>query len=219
MKVLDIIKPVCAYLGLYQDYLNYYMPSAKPPQEVLQNQISLQDLSMQINDENTTQPTTIPQEKKDVLSLLILAINNIQQKILKTINLVTEEEISLENNEINISSLSKKLNKVINIKSSGKKLNFAIVDNCIKVNNSYSINKTVKIKYSYFLPFIESLDDDLPLEVVVKERTIALGVTSEYCYIAGLFDDAEIWHKKFLQELNADSLNLKNFSTPKRSWR
>lgn len=218
MKVLDVIKLTCAYLGLYNDYLNYFEPSVNTnSQETLQGQIALQDI-VPNSEEETSTTLEMPSEKKEILSLLILAFNNTQDKILKNINLITQETVTLENGKIDISKLSKKLNKVLKIFCNGKKLNYKVLDNFIVLDNAIDYNN-IEIEYSYFLPYIETLNDETNLQNLIKLRTFALGVASEYCFISGLFDDAEIWNKKFLQELNEDRKSIKNFITPKRSWR
>lgn len=215
MKVLDIIKPVCAYLGLYQDYLTYFEPSiSSKEEETLPNQVAINEINpLNVNDSN------IPKEKQEILSSLILAINNTQEKILKTISLVTEEKVLIKDNKIEFSNFSKKLNRVLSIISNNKKLKYKIFDNYIKLTDTIDFNEPLLIKYSYFLPFIENLEDEINLDNIIKLKTMALGVASEYCFISGLFDDAEIWNKKFLNELNEDSKNIKNFITPKRNWR
>lgn len=215
MKVLDITKLACAYLGLYDDYKNYFEPSvATNEEEILPEQIAI--------DEITDEPhiNTMPEEKKTELDLIILSINNMQEKLLKQKPLITKQEVKVNDNKIEFSTLPNRLNQVLSIKSKNLKLSFKILDDFILVDMPSSCSvKEVEIEYSYYLPKVESLKDIVNLDNLVKEHTLALGVASEYCYISGLFDDAEIWNKKFTSELEKDCEQIKSFIMPSRVWR
>ncbi len=216
MKVLDVIKLACAYLGLYDDFKTYFEPSTLN-QEIEEENVLPEQIAISEVVETPIQP--MPEEKKEELELLLLSINNIQQKLLKEIPLITKEKIKIDTNKIDFLNLSNNHIRIINIKSKNKKLDFKTFDGYILLNDYFEYPIEVEIEYSYFLPKVSNLLDIINLDNTVKEHTLALGVASEYCYIQALFDDADIWNKKFSQELEIDKQKIRNFIIPKRNWR
>lgn len=186
MNVLNILKLTCAYLGFFDDFKTFF------------------ELT----------PETLPPEKERELEILLLSVDNVQNRLLNSFPQITKENVEAQDNKIMLNSLTKTAKKVLSVKENGNNIKFKIYDNFILTNK----NGTFEVEYSYLLPKVLTKTDEIALNFL-PERTFALGVASEYCFISGLFDDAVIWEEKFKSVLKKESEAVRTFIMPKRKWR
>ena len=52
----------------------------------------------------------------------------------------------------------------------------------------------------------------------ITEKVFAFGVAMEYCFIQGLYDDAQIWEKRFKDALLVRASKKSNMKLPVRRW-
>ena len=76
-----------------------------------------------------------------------------------------------------------------------------------------------EIFYRYQPDEISSLEDELEnFSNKVTEKIFAFGVAMEYCFIQGLYDDAQIWEKRFKDALLIRASKKSNMKLPARRW-
>ncbi len=76
----------------------------------------------------------------------------------------------------------------------------------------------IVIKYTYF-PDDLTYDDaisDYPTKI--NERIFVYGVTAEYLYAKGVFDEAKMWEEKFKSELQSCLRPQRNTKIKRRRW-
>lgn len=188
MTAKDIIKTVCIFLQ---------------KEELLQTQ--------QLDGE--TQATS--QQDKEI-EHLVRCLNLVQGQIAcEFIPLLTEQSFAVENNKIDLTSLTKTLVDVVCAEDEfGAKIPFKLFPSHIKIACD-----RVKLTYSYLPSDITSLSSEVPnFSGRVTERVFAYGVAMEYCFICGLHDDAQIWEKRFKDSLLITARKKAEIRLPKRRW-
>lgn len=187
MTVVEILKSVSLYLDLYEDFEGYFN----------------NDL------------TSVSDETKSEYQKVLLAINNVCEKLAEIFMLKTKEQIEIKNKTLALNELVKRFKEVKNIYkvSDNKSVSYKVFDDYIYVD----YDGEVVIEYFYYPDKVTQLNDKIAFNFI-NERTIALGVNSEYCFMLGLFDDAKEWEERFLKELKNFSKLAKGFILPKRKW-
>lgn len=134
------------------------------------------------------------------------------------IPLIRKEEISLVYGRQNYDIFSRKVVKIIAIYDSyGQKIDFEEELEGIYVKSKKSVVETIKVEYEY-LPNHLALDDDAGyIEKNVSAREIACGVAAEYCISQGLFEQAVMHHKRYIDALS-QKVVVKNSKIKDRSW-
>ena len=188
MTVEEIIKTACMYLNKYEDYEKF----------------------------SSGQTSNETEELSRDFEKLLCAINNINKKIADNLNLFKFNEIvNVIDNKIIYKNLSKKcksIKKITDVKSN-KRISFKSFDEYALLNFKGSIN----VEYVYYPEDKKELKEEINLKGINK-RTFVLGVISEYCFMVGLFDDGEIWEKRFLQELRKEENLHNSIILPSRKW-
>ena len=146
---------------------------------------------------------------------LILDCINIVQTLISTeyYENYTEEIIVVENDEYDIDNFSQKLFKIKAITKDNEKQKYRLIGDKIKLeSDSYTI------KYA-FIP------QDVDFSGVVDSHSGKLailafcyGVCSEYCLIKGLFDEADMWQKKFNNSIVKNFKKLGGIFIKSRRW-
>ena len=148
------------------------------------------------------------------LNLLVRCFNLAYSEIATDyVPLTFKENVTVTNGYIDLSTLTKKFYKLIKIESpKNDKVEYEMYANKIYLNNG-----VYTIVYRY-IPTFATLNSDLEtFDGKILDRVFAYGLNKEYCYISGLYNEAESWKNKF-----EDSLKLvlmkQNFNLPKRRW-
>lgn len=130
--------------------------------------------------------------------------------------LMTEEEIDIKNNKIYYDDLTKIVKDIYSIQSIDKSTSyrFKTFENYLNV---YAGGR-VLVTYSYIPSDLKLTGNISNFGGKITARTIALGVVSEYCFINGIFDEAQIWHKRFVDSIFANLSKKGIVKMPKRKW-
>ena len=148
------------------------------------------------------------------LNLLVRCFNLAYSEIATDyVPLTFKESVTVTTGYIDLSTLTKKFYKLIKIENAKKgKIEYEMYNNKI-----YLENGVYTLTYRY-IPTFATLNSELEtFNGKILDRVFAYGLNKEYCYISGLYSEAESWKNKF-----EDSLKLvlmkQNFNLPKRRW-
>ena len=147
------------------------------------------------------------------LNLLIRCFNLVYSEISSDyIPLIYKETITV-NGEFDLNNLSKKFYKIIKLEKNNKEiLDFEIYSNTLFAKEGvYTITYRYTPEYATLNSNIENFNGK------VLDRIFAYGLNKEYCYISGLYSEAESWKNKFEDSMKL-ILNKTSFSLPKRRW-
>ncbi len=148
--------------------------------------------------------------------------------LLKCLNLVLDElasdylpilhkqQVFVENNKIYLDDLQKSLKEVfaVRIPSNLKKVEFKQFPGFIEVKG----NGFLEIIYSINPDYLEIDSEADYFNGRVSDKCFALGVASEYSFINGFYEEAEIWDKRFKDSLINACRKKSEISLPKRRW-
>lgn len=172
-----------------------------------------QEFATLIDGETEEQNTIIATQFNRLLTSLNLCYNEIA---LEYLPLLVTQKIVVENNKIYLMDLSKELKDVYSITSldDKKSFKFKVYADYISTN----VNGAVKITYSY-------VPDELTLNSSINNflgrvsvKCLALGTAKEYCYLEGLYDDANIWEDRYKNTLKIQTRKKAEITLPKRRW-
>ena len=122
------------------------------------------------------------------------------------IPVVCTEYVNNYGGMIYYSTLASKVLKVLaTYDNGGNKISFSKFTEGVKTSSTVN-----KIEYSYIPPSYTIAETIAFDESTVPARVIAYGVASQVCVTEGRFDEAEIWHNRFVE-------SIKNLSEPKRA--
>lgn len=153
---------------------------------------------------------------KSQINFLLKCLNLTYQEVASDyIPLLKKESISVSDNKILLSDLSKKFLEVVFLRDkNGKKLKFKVFPDYIEVNADEA-----EIIYKYLPTELTSLSTTMEsFSNKVSEITLAFGVAMEYSFINGLHEDAAVWEKRFKDALFIRSGKKNNIKLPVRRW-
>ena len=76
----------------------------------------------------------------------------------------------------------------------------------------------IEVKYTYVPPKRKIVEESDFTNTPIKEGVIAYGVVTEYCLIKGMYEEAGLWHDKYLNGLNQALSNGKSKKLKGRVW-
>lgn len=173
----------------------------------------LYDETFDITSEQTT--LTGEDELDKTFNLLIRCFNLSYSEIATDyLPLINYETIEVTNKNFDLSKLSKKFFKLIKLEDKNSfDVKYTIYNNTLVAKDG-----EYNIIYCY-LPSFASLNSDVEdFNGKIVDRVFAYGLCKEYCYISGLYDEAESFKVKFEESLKALNSNKKNIVLPKRRW-
>jgi hypothetical protein len=156
-------------------------------------------------------------EVADDLSVFTMAVNMTNNNIASSyVELVDAKEIGCNSSgKINYSDITDC--SIIGIKNvftlGGDKVNFKLYPDGVKIDGV----GMVKVEYSYF-PKEVSFEDNINHYLKVNELTFAIGVVGEYLYIKGELDNANLWDRRFKQNMFNILRSKRNIILPARRW-
>lgn len=171
------------------------------------------------NFENLTElggnETSTDSQKKE-LALLLKCLNLTYSEIASDyVPLLCCENIQTENGKIMFCDLTKNFCELKSLKDeNGYRLKYKLFPDYILTDAS-----KVEITYSYLptaLTSYESLVENFSKKV--SEKILAFGLAMEYCFISGLYDDAEMWEKRFKDALFIKNNKKTEIKLPRRRW-
>ena len=123
------------------------------------------------------------------------------------------EETLTSNGKIEFEAFTHKPLCVLSVADSGGKEAAAVIfPTYIKVKNG-----AYNVSYTY-APDKKELDDDLPFDACVTAALVAYGVAAEYCLLAGLYEEAAVWEKKYKQAIRGAKPKARGGAMRAREW-
>ena len=198
MKLREIIKLSCVMLGL----------------EELLTSTELYDENFDILDEHsvTTSGTNIERN----LNLLIKCFNISYSEIATDyFPLITLETIKVTDGCYKLKNLQNEFYKLIKLEDSdGFSCYYDLYDNILYVKNG-----EYKLVYCYVPNKLTRNSEVNNFNGKLVDRVFAYGINKEYCFISGLYSEAESYKSKFEEAIKSSKIIRRQIRLPKRRWR
>ncbi len=188
MTIKSILKTACLFLN----------------KEELCDKIDIDDMSI------------LSDSEKEQILFLLKCLNLVYQEIATDyFPLLNKEVITTTDGKVLFSNLQKEFLEVISLKDcNGQKVRFRSFPSYLE-----TAAEKVEIVYKYLPSDLESLTSTMEtFSNKVSEKTFAFGVAMEYSFINGLYEDAQIWEKRFKDALFIRSCKKSNIKLPVRRW-
>ena len=138
-------------------------------------------------------------EGKKETEILVQCFNRVENEVaLDFLPLYVEDETECVGGKVSYASLSKKAVRILQVTQNGERIKFRLFPDYLEI----AASGFVKVFYSY-APEKKKLNDESDFKTLVSDRTFADGVAAEYCLATGLFEEAQIWDKKYKDSLCA----------------
>lgn len=150
------------------------------------------------------------------INLLVDCVNLTNSNIATNyVRLYGSVEVNNVGGEILYSKITNKtIYEIICVKNSnGVKVGFSLTGSGIKTENG-----KVVVTYTYFPDNVQYEDAINEYQLKINERNFVYGVISEYLYVKGVFDEAQIWEDKFKIEMRSLLRSQRNISLKQRRW-
>ena len=178
------------------------------------NSTKLYDESFDVLDEDTTLTSDTNIDK--TFNLLIRCFNLVYSEIATDyLHLINKEKIEVKNGQFELKNLNKNFYKFVKLEDK----NFNSV-NCEIYNDTlYSLDGEYGLVYCYKPSFVTLNSEIDDFNGKITDRVLAYGLNKEYCYILGLYEDAESYKTKFEESLKSLNVIKKNIVLKnKRRW-
>ena len=152
------------------------------------------------------------QEDSDIL---LSSYNILTEEIaVETLKLKYTELLKVENGILSYASFKYNPISIISVKDkNGNLVDCKILPTDIKTDKS-----EVVCEY-YYIPALKSVEDDSEIVgTLIPKTTIMYGIATEFCLIKGLFEEATVWHQKYVNSLSKLSKPKKLKKIKCRKW-
>ena len=124
------------------------------------------------------------------------------------------ENIEVTNGSFNLKNLQNNFYKIVKIESeNGLVERFEIYDNILYVKNG-----KYKLVYAYSPEKVTLNSDVNTFNGKIVDRIFAYGLNKEFCFISGLYSEAESYKTKFEEAIKSVSIVKRNINLPRRRW-
>lgn len=188
MIVEEVIRIASTYLGL-TDLL----------------QTSLLGGSAEATDEQIVEINTM-------ITCCNLAVNQVASEYL---TLKNKTKISSDTGVIYYSRVSSNvIVDILNVKQNGINVSFDL-----KTDRLETVGGEVEIEYAYQPKMNMSLSSNINFNnFKLNSRVLAYGVSAEYCFINGRYDDAAVWENRFTTSLTNINRPRREVKVKERLW-
>ena len=153
------------------------------------------------------------------ITFLVKVLNVVLTELASTyMPLTTKEEVTFYDGQYQYAEFSKKVVKILNVyDNSGDKKAFTETAEYIQLENCNSQLLDLTVEYQ-FLPeeYFEDSEVDYS-ERNISAKVLAYGVASEYCISQGRFEEAVMYHKRYVYAIQ-EIKGIKNAKIKSRSW-
>ena len=159
---------------------------------------------------------TLSTEQQKEISLLVDCVNLTNSNIATNyVKLYATKKIVSYSDLITYSSITNEtIYDIVSVKNSyGKDVNFSLTTSGIEVKAG-----TYYVRYTYFPKDVEYEDEITNFPLKISERIFVYGVVSEYLYVKGVFDEAQMWEEKFKLEMKNTQRQQKNLKIKSSRW-
>lgn len=153
-------------------------------------------------------------EAENEVAMLTRAVNLVENELaIEYFPLYCEETLEVESGRLYYRDLTRAAVRILSVRSAnGEKVSYKIFSDYMRVDNG-----SVIVKYAY-MPTLKTIDDALDFGLGVSLQTVALGVVAEYCFMNGLYGEAEGWNKKYRAEIATSYRARPAKSIKERRW-
>lgn len=172
--------------------------------------LSREDITAYLSGKNTgAVKETLPS-----INVMVTLANLVISELAGTyIPMVKSEQIKVDGGKIYYTDFSctpLKIKRVCD--SQGRELSYNENALYLEVNAS-----NVVVEYQFVPPNYDLNDEIGYTDTEVSCGTLAFGVAAEYSICKGAFDEAVMWHKRYVESVNA-TRKVKNTAVKERSW-
>lgn len=149
------------------------------------------------------------------LNLLVKCFNLVYSELATDyFPLITLENIEVINGSFNLNNLQNNFYKIVKLENEqGFVGKFEIYDNILYIKNG-----KYKLIYAY-TPEKVTLNSDINnFNGKIVDRVFAYGLNKEFCFISGLYSEAESYKTKFEEAIKSASILKRNINLPRRRW-
>ena len=173
------------------------------------NMLGREDIVSYLSDGQTFGEDTLP-AVGIMVSLLNLVISELSGTFIPMVKI---EEKQVTDGKVYYSSLTERCLRVVSVKDlSGMDVDYGYTPEYMQLG----LNK-VYVEYEY-APHNYGLDEVIGYdENLVSVGTLAYGLCAEYSICKGSFDEAVMWHERYVQSVR-DRKKIKNATVKKRSF-
>jgi hypothetical protein len=146
--------------------------------------------------------------------ILLDCFQEIESEIaLDYLPLIVEEEKSSVNGQYGYSTFENQVVRIIRVSDEwGNSLPF-------KLYARYMTTQPGKIKVTYtYSPKKKGLTDSSDFTIGVSERVFAYGIAAAYSIVKGLYEEGEVWDKKYKNSLSAAVREMRSKTMKGRVW-
>ena len=148
------------------------------------------------------------------VAMLTKAVNLVENELaIEYFPLYCEETLEVEAGRLYYRDLARSAVRILSVRSSdGGKIAYKIFSDYMRVDSG-----SVIVKYAY-MPATKAINDTLDFGLGVSVQMLALGVAAEYCFMNGLYGEAEAWNKKYRAEITSSYRSRPAKSIKERRW-
>lgn len=141
--------------------------------------------------------------------------NQVQEELASEyIPLRTQEEIETETGAVNYSVFSNRILQIVRVTDEwGMSVRYDLYDEYFKTRVG-----RLKVTYTY-LPRAKGYDDEVGYDMYVTRHLFAYGIAARYCLKKGLYDEAEVWDRKYKASIRAAYKKAPCKKLPQREWK
>ncbi|MBQ9117926.1 MAG: hypothetical protein IJY11_01845 [Clostridia bacterium] len=154
-------------------------------------------------------------EGEAVVNELLRCFNLVETELaVDYLPLKTQEEVETDTGAVPYLTLSKRAVQIVKVTDEwGLAIRFQLFGDYFKAQVG-----RLKVTYTY-APEPKGLEGETDFQSLVSYRLFAYGMAAEYCLKAGLYEEAEVWDKKYKSAITAAYKKTPCRLVRRRVWR
>lgn len=138
-------------------------------------------------------------EGQIITETLLKYFNIVENELaLDYLPLIAEDVVSTTTGQVDFSKLSKSAVRILSVKDKdGNSLKYDLFTQYLVAQSG-----ELTIRYTY-TPTPKGLYEEAEYKLYASCRMIAYGIVTQYYYVNGMFDEGEIWNKKYREAIAA----------------
>ena len=148
-------------------------------------------------------------------SALLDAFNDVQAELASEyIPLRKQTELETETGAVPYSLFTDKLLQIVRVTDEwDMPVRYDLYDEYFKTKSG-----RIKVTYTY-MPKAKGTDEEIDFGLYVTKRLLAYGIAADYCLKKGLYEEAELWDKKYKESIRAAYKKAPCKKLPAREWK
>ncbi|MDE7336795.1 MAG: hypothetical protein K2N32_01620 [Clostridia bacterium] len=156
--------------------------------------------------------------KHPKLNLLMRCANIVLKEIATDyLPLAAEEAVDVKDGRISYDAFSRRLLEALVVKDANTetKTVFRHTPSALEIKNKDI--KRANVKYNY-MPMDAGLDDECQISPLVSEKTVAMGVCSEFSLIEGMYEQSVMFSERYKDDLRSVARKKGEIRIKPRRW-